>query len=161
GSTSVLGALSITGTAKFDLTSKAIIINYTSGSPIASIKLALSNGYAGGAWNGNGINSSTAAAQANSNNRTAMGFAQASEIFSSFPATFAGVDGVDNTSVLILYTAYGDANLDKTVDTSDFNILAANFGGTGKRWSQGDFNYDGACDTLDFNALAANFSFTV
>src|SRR5439155_849049 len=100
-------------------------------------------------------------AQAGASNRTALGFAEASEIFSSFPATFAGVSGVDSTSVLILYTAYGDANLDKTVDTSDFNTLASNFGGTNKRWSQGDFNYDGNVDTLDFNALAANFSFTV
>jgi hypothetical protein len=43
------------------------------------------------------------------------------------------------------------------VDTLDFNALAANFGGTGKIWTQADFNFDGVTDTLDFNALAANF----
>jgi hypothetical protein len=51
----------------------------------------------------------------------------------------------------------GDANRDRTVDTLDFNALAANFGGSNKTFSQGDFNYDGVVDTLDFNSLAANF----
>ena len=56
------------------------------------------------------------------------------------------------------YTLYGDANLDRSVDTVDFNLLASNFGGTGKRWSRGDFNYEQSADTVDFNLLAANFS---
>jgi hypothetical protein len=50
-----------------------------------------------------------------------------------------------------------DANLDGTVDTLDFNVLAANFGASGTYWVRGDFNYDGTVDTLDFNSLAANF----
>jgi len=52
----------------------------------------------------------------------------------------------------------GDANIDKTVDTVDFNILAANFSGTAKIWTQGDFNGDETVDTIDFNLLASNFS---
>jgi hypothetical protein len=52
----------------------------------------------------------------------------------------------------------GDANRDMTVDTVDFNILAANFSDTGKVFTEGDFNYDGTVDTVDFNILAANFS---
>ena len=36
--------------------------------------------------------------------------------------------------------------------------LAANYGGSGKKWSQGDFaNYDGLINIDDFNALAANY----
>jgi hypothetical protein len=54
----------------------------------------------------------------------------------------------------------GDANLDGTVDTLDFNVLAANFGGTQRTWQTADFNFDGLVDTLDFNALAANFGRT-
>src|SRR5207247_7377871 len=50
-----------------------------------------------------------------------------------------------------------DANRDRAVDTTDFNILAANFGQSGKTFSQGDFNYDGLVDTIDFNLLAAKF----
>jgi hypothetical protein len=54
----------------------------------------------------------------------------------------------------------GDANHDASVDTMDFNILAANFGTAGKTFSQGNFDYDpaGSVDSVDFNLLAANFS---
>jgi len=55
----------------------------------------------------------------------------------------------------------GDADRTKTVDTVDFNILAANFGATGQNFSQGDFSYDTTVDTIDFNLLAANFSKTL
>ena len=87
---------------------------------------------------------------------TGLGYAEASDIFTSFPATFAG-QSVDNTTVLIRYTYYGDANLNGFVNLADFNRLAGNFGGTNKLWSQGDFTYDGIVNLSDFNRLAANF----
>ena len=59
--------------------------------------------------------------------------------------------------MLIRYTRYGDANLDRTVNLDDFNRLAAHFGQTGTLWSQGNFNYDDATNLEDFNLLAANF----
>jgi len=61
---------------------------------------------------------------------------------------------------LVAYTLAGDANLDLTVDTVDFNLLAASFSQSGKFWENGDFNYDGSVDTVDFNLLASNFSKT-
>ena len=51
----------------------------------------------------------------------------------------------------------GDATIDQVVDTTDFNVLAANFGGSGKTWIQADFTGEGNVDTTDFNFLAANF----
>jgi len=51
----------------------------------------------------------------------------------------------------------GDANLNDIVDSTDFNTLIANYGGSGKRWSLGDFDLDGRVTTLDFNLLAGNF----
>ena len=51
----------------------------------------------------------------------------------------------------------GDANLDGTVDTTDFNILASDFGAQSQTWVGGDFNGDGSVDTTDFNILASNF----
>ena len=65
---------------------------------------------------------------------------------------------IDSTSVLIRYTVSGDANLDGTVNLTDFTILAANFNGTAKRWAQGDFNYSGNVDLTDFTFLASNFN---
>jgi hypothetical protein len=51
----------------------------------------------------------------------------------------------------------GDANGDGKVDVGDLGILAANYGGAGKTWSQGDFNGDGVVDVGDLGILAANY----
>jgi autotransporter-associated beta strand protein len=96
-----------------------------------------------------------------------------SALTSGYPGNFAtgpirsstatmsnGLGWSDDTAAqraTVMYTYFGDANLDGTVDTLEFNSLAANFGGSGKVWNQADFNYDGVVDTLDFNNLAANF----
>src|SRR5207237_5179457 len=88
------------------------------------------------------------------------GYAEATDLFTSFPATFSG-QTVDNTSLLTRYTYFGDANLDRTVDTIDFNLLAASFGQSGKRWFNGDFDYSGTVDTIDFNLLASNFALSL
>src|SRR5439155_8800753 len=90
----------------------------------------------------------------------ALGIAEAADLFGDFPATFAG-QSVTANSILISYTLYGDANLDKTVDTLDFNSLAVNFSLSPARWSLGDFNYDTIVDTLDFNVLATLFSLSI
>jgi photosystem II stability/assembly factor-like uncharacterized protein len=51
----------------------------------------------------------------------------------------------------------GDANGDGRVNLDDFNILAANFGGSPRDFTQGDFNYDNVVNLDDFNLLAARF----
>jgi hypothetical protein len=51
----------------------------------------------------------------------------------------------------------GDANGDNMVDVGDLGILAANYGGSGKGWSQGDFNGDGLVDVGDLGILAAHY----
>jgi hypothetical protein len=160
GKTLRSGAVSIAGTGKIDLADNRMIVDYSGASPAVSIRAMLIAGYNAGAWTGNGITSSSAAAAAASAHQTALGYAEATDIFTTLPNTYRG-QPVDATTLIIQYTASCDANLDGTVDTLDFNSLAANFGGTNRIWSQADFNYDGVVDTLDFNALAANFGFTV
>ena len=64
-------------------------------------------------------------------------------------------DGI--SKVTVMYTFFGDANLDGTVNALDFNALASNYGASGKSWSDGDSNYDGLIDSHDFVALAGNF----
>jgi len=54
-----------------------------------------------------------------------------------------------------------DANRDGTVDNTDYNIMAANFGMTGATFRDGDFNYDGTVNALDFNAVSTYFGTTV
>src|SRR5205814_886935 len=151
-------SLSVSAGAQLDLTNNSLIVDYTGASPFATIKTYLTNGYASGNWNGtSGINSSAAVANnaAPGAHVTALGYSEASTLFATFPAPFAG-QNVDNTSVLVSYVYSGDANLDGAVDTVDFNNLASNFSQSGKNWTEGDFNYDGSVDTVDFNLLASN-----
>jgi hypothetical protein len=154
------GSISISGTGKVDLTDNSMIVDYTSTSQLATVRALLVQAYNGATWTGNGITSSTAAANAGAANKTALGFAEASDLFPAiaFPAVFRGNTVNDNTAVIVAYALYGDANLDKVVDTVDFNILAQNFSSPVDRWSKGDFNYDGFVDTTDFNLLASNFA---
>src|SRR5439155_12913237 len=141
-----------------DLNDTAAVVDYDppAASPLATIANQIQTGYAGGAWPGNGITSSSAAAAASSAHRTALGYAESSQLGIS---TFSG-QSVDATSVLIRYTFAGDSNLNGTVDLTDFTFLAANFNGTNKTWLQGDYNYDGSVNLTDFTFLASNFNQT-
>lgn len=148
----VTSILSIAGTGRLDLTNNDMIVDYTGASPLSAVQSLLTTGYASAGWNGNGISSSTAAGTST----TALGFAEAIDLFTSFPAIFSG-QSIDNTAVLVKYTFYGDADLSGNVNLTDFNRLAANFGQTARRWVHGDFNFDATVNLLDFNRLAANF----
>jgi autotransporter-associated beta strand protein len=161
--TSVVGTLSLLGDeftdVTLDITDNAFVVDYTGGSPFSTIRAQIISAYNGGganAWTGPGITSSLAAPDPQ---HFAVGYAEASAVFTSFPATFAGVL-VDNTSVLIRHTRSGDANLDGIVNLADFNRLASNFGQSGRVWSQADFNHDGLVNLADFNLLASNFGLT-
>ncbi|HRK31588.1 MAG TPA: autotransporter-associated beta strand repeat-containing protein [Tepidisphaeraceae bacterium] len=138
-----IGSLSV-ATAQVDITNNAAVLSAVT---LADARALIVSGRNGGAWNGNGINSSTAAA----NPATAIGYALASSV----PATaiFGTTSGTD---VLVRYTLQGDADLSGGVSLDDFTALAAAFGNAGG-WSSGDFNYDGVVNLDDFTPLAANF----
>jgi len=160
--TSVVNALSITGTGKWNLNDNDLIVDYTGASPFTTVQSYIKSGYAGGSWNGNGLNSSAAAAAASSAHRTGLGYAEASSVgIGAGGGTFSG-QAVDNTSVLVRYVYSGDSNIDGTVNLTDFTFLAANFNKVGgATWLQGDYNYDGNVDLTDFTFLASNFNQTL
>jgi hypothetical protein len=157
GTSTALSRLNVLAieSGSFDLNDNDLIADNT---PIGTVKSYLASAYNNGSWNGNGLTSSVAreiAADPTNVHMTALGYAEASAI------GVTGFDGqiVGGDSVLVRYTFYGDANLDRKVNALDFNALASNFGnGTGKIWTMGDFNYDGMSNTLDFNAIAINFN---
>lgn len=140
-------ALSITSGA-LNLTDNAVIVDFDVTDPSADIRASLATGYAGGAWNGAGVNSSAA----NANAGHSVGYALSSEVPGA--PIFGSPDA---TAVLLRYTRTGDANLDGTTNISDFSALAANFNQPGA-WVKGDFNYDGVVNISDFSLLAANFN---
>jgi hypothetical protein len=55
------------------------------------------------------------------------------------------------------YVHPGDANLDGRVDAADLNVVALNWRGNNKTWTQGDFTGDGIVDAADLNELALNW----
>lgn len=135
---------------QFDLSNNALVVDYATISPKTTIIDYLKTGFAGGAWNGQGISSSAAASQPN----RAIGVAEASDVGS--PSIFLG-QSVDSTSLLLRFTLPGDANLDGIVNITDFALLAANFN-TSSYWAKGDFNYNGVTNINDFALLASNFN---
>lgn len=149
--TSRISSLTITTGGKVDLTDHDMVYDHTGTSPIANVRGLLQTGYNNGPWNGSGIVTSNGTASG-----FAIGYGEASAMFTTFPAVFSG-QTVDNTTLLLRFTRFGDATLDGTVNSDDFNLLATNFGLTSKFWRDGDFNYNGTVNSDDFNLLAGNF----
>ncbi len=153
------------GSAVLDVTDNALTVDYpdTGPSPLADVAGWIRSGYRdgpGGCWDGPGIASSVAAADAGF--LTAVGVLDNSDPVAGGKATFAG-ETVDATSVLVTYTYWGDVNLDGVVDADDYDIIDRNFlfpptpANTG--WWTGDFTYDGAIDANDYDRIDRVFLF--
>jgi fibronectin-binding autotransporter adhesin len=140
-----VSTLSIAGSGQLDLANNHMFIAYGGGpDPIASVAAWLKSGYAGGAWNGNGIESTVAAVTPG----YALGYADGAD---------GVVVGLPSGKIEVKYTLYGDANLDGIVNGTDFAILAAHFGQSVNGWDEGDFDFNGIVNGTDFAKLAANF----
>jgi hypothetical protein len=146
------GTFTVHGSNTLDVRAGALVHDYSGPSPLADVRAKIVSGYANNTWTGTGIRSSAAAADDN----LALGYAEASALFATFPATFMG-ESIDPTTLLVRLVRNGDANLDGTVNLDDFNRLASSFGSGNALWDDGDFNYDALVNLTDFNLLAANF----
>jgi hypothetical protein len=144
-SSNTINQLTIDTSGKFDITNGHFFINYSGNTdPVLTIRGYLASGYNAGAWNGAGIDSSTAA----TNSHYGIGYADGADHI---------VSGLSSGQIEVKYTLYGDANLDGVVNGTDFGILAAHFGDQATAWDAGDFNYDGVVNGSDFGVLASNF----
>lgn len=155
-------SLVIDSAGSLDVGNNGVIINYTgNSSPLATLASDVKTGYDGGTWAGNGIRSSTAAANPG---HGAVGYGEAStllRISGAQTGLFMG-QAVVASSILLRYTAPGDANLDGKVDFSDFVTLSSHFGqNASSGWDLGDFNYDGVINFADFILLSSNFGRSV
>jgi hypothetical protein len=141
----VLQTSSLNNSGTLDVQNNELLINYGSSDPIASVREELLAGSNNGSWNGaSGIVSSVAAANAN----YGLGWADGAD---------GVVAGLSSGQIEVKYTLLGDANLDGTVNGSDFSILAANFGLGATNWDQGNFLFSASVNGSDFSALASNF----
>jgi autotransporter-associated beta strand protein len=139
-------SLSIASGGVLDVNNNHMIIGYAPGtqaSADATVRGYLISGYAGGNWNGPGIDSSAILAGSSSG----VGYADGAD---------GVVAGLASGQIEIKYTLLGDADLDGAVTGSDFTVLASNLGKSVSGWDQGDFNYDGVVNGIDFTELVAN-----
>lgn len=140
--------VSVSGTGQIDVTDSGMIVDYTDPNPLTTVTGYLATGYAAGAWNGTGINSSVAAATPG----MTLGVADNAVL----GLTSFGGETVDATSILVKYVYSGDLNWDGVVDGVDLSLLGANWQSAGT-WAQGDMNYDGAIDGIDLSLLGSNW----
>ena len=157
--TTVVKDVAIAGTLKaptgqWDIKGGKFIVDYPDGGPsafdktFAWVKAGLNLATEGGFWDGNGIMSSTAAADPDSL-RTVGVIDNDYEGTAVFPTDFGG-QPVDISSVLGMYTYFGDALLEGDVTGLSYAMIdnGYNVGLTG--WINGDFNYDGVVDGVDY-----------
>jgi hypothetical protein len=140
-----------------------LIVDYPDGTvcPIAEVAAWVRAGLnaPSGYWDGDGITSSAAAAQAD--RLTAVGVLDNADPEVGGKTEFAG-QAVDDTSVLVKYTWWGDANLDGVVDANDYDVIDRNFlfnRNPSAPWFTGDFNYDGVIDANDYDKIDRAFLF--
>jgi hypothetical protein len=162
--TSKVSSLSMAGTTgawtgTLDLTNNSIIVESTTANAaadLARLTNMVQQGYANGTWTGQGITSSTAAADTAAVH--ALGIILNSS--STGTALYSSFDGqsADSSAILIRYTYYGDANLDGMVDGSDYSRIdnGSLLHLTG--WANGDFNYDGVINGSDYTLIDNAFN---
>ena len=145
--TANISSLNILPGGKLDLGNNKLFINYgtPAADPIATILTYLRNGYTSGAWTGTASGGSilSTRAAANPNHTTAIGYADSADLSGTYTTP---------NSIELVYTLYGDANLDTQVNSADLQILLASLNRTGV-WDEGDFNYDGQVNSADLQAL--------
>jgi hypothetical protein len=139
----------------WDIENGKLVVDYTGASPVASIRKYLASGHAAGAWNGPGLQSSKAAD--NSAHNTALGYAEASQIFGVGGGVFAGV-AVDDSAVLVKYTYYGDTDLNGKINFDDYVRTDNGFNNHLSGWFNGDFNYNGVVNFDDYVLLDLAFN---
>jgi hypothetical protein len=122
----------------------------------------LAAGFANGAWNGTGIDSSAAAA--NTSHLTALGSilntTNGTTVIYGSGTTLGTFDGASPgaAAVLVKYTYYGDANLDGRVDGSDYTLIDNGFNNHLTGWYNGDFNYDTGINGSDYTLVDNAFN---
>ncbi len=145
----IANVLGLDPAGKLDLNSNDAIIHNAIG--YSTITGFLKSGFAGGNWNGVGMDSS--AANADPKHISAIG----AEV-NSTGANFDSQTGLLTTDILLKYTYYGDGNLDGVVDGSDYTLIDAAFGTPTTGWQNGDFNFDNLIDGSDYTLIDNAFN---
>jgi T5SS/PEP-CTERM-associated repeat protein len=159
--TSAVGTLLIAGntdawTTKLDLANNDAVVQSTAANKatdFARLHNQVKQGFNNGAWTGQGITSSSAAGNANSD----TGLSVVDNALLGV-TSFSG-QPVTADSILLKYTYYGDIDANGQVDADDLTVFASNFGrASGATQVDGDIDFNGAVDADDLTVVANNFA---
>jgi uncharacterized delta-60 repeat protein len=120
------------------------------GAQYSGLTQKIAQGFANGEWDGDGIITSRPDAKVFT---TTVGIARASEVLglSAGETALWRSETVNSTSILIIYTYSGDANLDGVVNADDYawiDLYSQQSNSSG--YAHGDFNYDGSINADDY-----------
>ncbi len=155
----VLMTTAFSDSGQLDLNNNVMIVK---GGDLASLTALLTTGNAAGAWNGGGIESTSASNDAT--HKTALGIIKNNDgsnnrIYGTGApmGTFDGENPALN-DVLIKYTYYGDADLSGKVDGTDYGKIDNGFVHALSGWINGDFDYNNTVDGSDYSLIDNSFN---
>jgi autotransporter-associated beta strand protein len=147
----ITSGLSFTGTTgTLDLAANDLIVHNANSTAAATELTAVTSQLEQGSannWTGTGGLLSTAAAGAGN---TALAVELNNNGTGGTWTTTFDAQTVTSTDILVKYTLYGDANLDGTVNGSDYAMIDNGFNAKLTGWRNGDFNYDGVVNGDDY-----------
>jgi hypothetical protein len=151
--TSKIGTLSITSPARLDLNDNDMIVVNGGTAPV---QVQINSARNGGAWNGSGITSTTAAT--NSSHNTTLGVLTGAEYSSVGGAgTFSG-QAYAATDTLVKYTYYGDTDFNGKVNFDDYVRTDNGFNNHLTGWLNGDFDGNGVINFDDYVLIDLAFN---
>jgi hypothetical protein len=158
----IAGSLDITGTNQvarvtsllfdtggtLDLRDNDLIIDYTGSSALAATQSQI-NAHA--LW--------SSIAQDNPQHNTTLAAMEATDYRTIYGPT-ASFDGqsIDNTTVLVKYTYYGDTDFNGTVNFDDYSRTDAGFNQDKSGWLNGDFDGNGVVNFDDYSLIDLAFN---
>src|SRR5262249_45461842 len=124
--TLVTNSVAINPQGRLNLNNNDYVIQYSGASPMPTVQGWINTDRAGGSWNGYDLTSLSARDKPKHN--TTLGAMEATEYKSIFGqnALFNGL-AINDPSILIKYTYYGDADFSGSVDFDDFVRADAGF----------------------------------
>jgi T5SS/PEP-CTERM-associated repeat protein len=163
--TSRLNTLTIDGnttpTGTLELNDNDLLVDYAAAgepSPLPTVQSQIVFARHGGAWDRPGITSAAAATQVA--HATTLGIMEGSSFRQIYgpTATFSGGQSVDDTSILVKYSWYGDSDFNGTVNFDDYVRIDNGFNNHLSGWVNGDFDLNGAVNFDDYVLIDLAFN---
>jgi T5SS/PEP-CTERM-associated repeat protein len=143
-----------------DLSDNDLLIDYaasgeTSPRPLVESQIRFARN--GGTWNRAGISSSSALSQPS--HATTLGVLEGTEFRAIYgPSALFSGQSVDDSSVLVKYTWYGDTDFNGRVNFDDYVRIDQGFNNHRTGWLNGDLDYNGVVNFDDYVLIDLAFN---